>query len=90
MTDAEKQMGQQLRLLETKLHALSQSMESLKRREQLCGVKVKSFIGMSRFAMQTNVFFFYAQASQQQDPTATQGHLSEEQMASVNEALALQ
>ena len=60
MTDAEKQMGQQLRLLETKLHALSQSMESLKRREQLCGVKVKSFIGMSRFAMQTNVFFFYA------------------------------
>ena len=44
MTDAEKQMGQQLRLLETKLHALSQSLESLKRREELYGAKVKSFI----------------------------------------------
>ncbi|KAI9560031.1 hypothetical protein GHT06_014041 [Daphnia sinensis] len=37
MTDAEKQMGQQLRLLETKLHSLTQSLESLKRREQLYG-----------------------------------------------------
>lgn len=44
MTDAEKQMSQELRLLETKLHALSQSMESLKRREQLYGVKVKSLV----------------------------------------------
>lgn len=41
MTDAEKQMGQQLRLLETKLHSLTQSLESLKRREQLYGANVK-------------------------------------------------
>jgi phage shock protein A len=44
MTDAEKKMGQELRSLETKLQALTQSMESLKRREQLYGAKVKSFI----------------------------------------------
>ncbi|XP_046462866.1 nuclear pore complex protein Nup88-like [Daphnia pulex] len=40
MTDAEKKMGQELRSLETKLQALTQSMESLKRREQLYGAKV--------------------------------------------------
>jgi hypothetical protein len=47
MTDAEKKMGQELRSLETKLQALTQSMESLKRREQLYGAKVKSFISIS-------------------------------------------
>lgn len=44
MTDAEKQMGQQLRLLETKLHSLTQSLESLKRREQIYGAKVKQTV----------------------------------------------
>lgn len=40
MTDSEKQMGQQLRLLDSKLHTLRQAMESLRRREQLYGKKV--------------------------------------------------
>lgn len=42
MTDAEKQMGIQLRLLESKLNTLRQAMESLKRREQVYGAKVLS------------------------------------------------
>ena len=40
MTDAEKQMGQQLRMLESKLNTLRQALESLRRREQLHGDKV--------------------------------------------------
>ena len=40
MTDAEKHMGQQLRIHETKLQTLWQSLESLRRREQLYGAKV--------------------------------------------------
>lgn len=41
LTDAEKQMSQQLRQLDNKLHTMKQSIESLKRREQLYGNKVK-------------------------------------------------
>ena len=40
MTDAEKQMGQQLRLLESKVNTLRQAIESLRRKEQLLGDKV--------------------------------------------------
>lgn len=85
LTDAEKQMTQQLRLLDNKLHTMRQSIESLKRREQLYGNKVLK--QPQPFSVCSFVHVFKVTLSQSM---GFGGNLTEEQRTSVNEALAIQ
>ena len=62
LTDAEKQMGQQLRQLQSKLDTLKRSMESLRRKEQLCA-KVSSISDVQSLPQSNKSFSFLSNSN---------------------------